>query len=465
MNCTDGLDNDGDGQRDCADLADCTGVTCRASQGDCDVAEVCTGGVCPANALTGAGTVCRPIDGGCDVAEVCDGGSPACPDQGFAQANTVCRSAQPVCDVAETCPGNSPICPMDRFQLVGTACGATCMQICDNMGNCGGSGGTCPNGFSCGGMGMCNTSCTSGAQCQPNHVCSMNQCVRIAENNCLDGIDNNGDGLADCQDPSCVGSQVQCVPSVGAGASVGVLLDTGPCPPGYTTVQDRFQNLMPGGCVGCTCATACSVTVYAYSNSTCSIGQVSQTFTTTSTSYDCRAVASATRQGGTRSAFGKVCQRSGSSSQVPPTWGISDVFCVAQTSPTCAAGFTCVPVPPSPNKACVDVDSASSCPSGYSGMMSIYFTGFAAGSCGSCASASCSSASSLTCNAFSTVGQACGGAATLVDNSGCAFIDSSRNPVAGIANQFTRSGADNCTITPSNTPPSPTGGRRVCCLP
>ncbi len=56
-------------------------------------------------------------------------------------------------------------------------------------------------------------------------------CVRVAESDCLDGIDNNGDGLVDCADPTC-SAPVQ-VADVGAGQDVGIVLDSGPCLTGY----------------------------------------------------------------------------------------------------------------------------------------------------------------------------------------------------------------------------------------
>src|SRR5688572_23168128 len=164
---------------------------------------------------------------------------------------------------------------------------------------------------------------------------------RVPESNCLDGLDDNGNGLADCQDPTCLGSQVECVPAVDAGAVLGVLLDSGPCPAGYSQLLDRFQGLQGGACVGCTCATACSVTVSAFATASCTGASVQETFTTTSTSFECRNVASATRNSSIKSAHSKVCLPGGSSSQAPPTWDASQVFCVAQSSQTCAAGEVC----------------------------------------------------------------------------------------------------------------------------
>ena len=269
-------------------------------------------------------------------------------------------------------------------------------------------------------------------------------------------LDDNGDGHA-WGHPTRLGSQVQCVPAVGAGATPRrVLQASGAAPPGTPQQLDRQP------CVGCTCATACTVTVFAYSNATCSDANVSATFNTTGTSFQCANVTSATRSSSSKSAYGKVCQPGGTASQAPPTWSGSQVFCVAQSSQTCAAGQVCVPAPTAPATTCVDVDAASSCPAGYSGTTSSFFTSYTPGSCGSCNS--CSSGSSLSCSSISTAGTASCAVADIVDTT-CGTIGPSRNPVAGLGNQFIRNGTDDCSITPTNNPPQPADGRRVCCLP
>jgi len=93
-------------------------------------------------------------------------------------------------------------------------------------------------------------------------------CERILESNCLDGLDNNGDGLADCADPSC-NALVQCVPDVGAGNDIGIVLPTGPCPVGYDAQVVYHDTLQGMACTGCSCKTKCSSDLYLSNVNTC----------------------------------------------------------------------------------------------------------------------------------------------------------------------------------------------------
>jgi len=99
------------------------GVECRAAAGLCDLAETCSGGVCPVDALAPSGTECRPSAGDCDMAEECTGSSPDCPPDTLSQftCGTICRPSQDACDepdycdsFAKTgnfdCPGSATLC-------------------------------------------------------------------------------------------------------------------------------------------------------------------------------------------------------------------------------------------------------------------------------------------------------------------------------------------------------------------
>ncbi|WP_245767251.1 choice-of-anchor A family protein [Stigmatella erecta] len=88
-------------------------------------------------------------------------------------ATTVCRASAGECDVAEYCTGTSASCPVDGFQGAGTACSSddnVCTRdVCNGAGSCGHpalpSGTSCGTGYgewgSCGGFSdFCDTTGT-----------------------------------------------------------------------------------------------------------------------------------------------------------------------------------------------------------------------------------------------------------------------------------------------------------------
>src|SRR5207249_9833083 len=92
--------------------------TCRASAGQCDVAETCTGtsGACPADGFASSATLCTGTSqgGACDddAADHCSGTSNTCVD--VFQASTDRKSvAEGQCDVAETRTRTSSTGPED----------------------------------------------------------------------------------------------------------------------------------------------------------------------------------------------------------------------------------------------------------------------------------------------------------------------------------------------------------------
>ncbi|MBI3786590.1 MAG: hypothetical protein HY270_24635 [Deltaproteobacteria bacterium] len=118
---------------------------CRASAGDCDAADFCTGSSapCPTDVKVPAGTECRAAAGVCDVAENCDGVNNACPANAFLASTTVCRGAADVCDAVERCTGSNPFCPSDSKKASTTVCRGA-VDVCDQTENCTGSTDACP---------------------------------------------------------------------------------------------------------------------------------------------------------------------------------------------------------------------------------------------------------------------------------------------------------------------------------
>lgn len=162
------------------------GTECRASAGDCDVAETCDGvsGYCPHDARVAADTTCRAAAGECDVAEVCDGASVNCPIDSFELVGTLCRAVSGDCDVAESCTGQSASCPADAVLAAGTVCRAATGE-CDAAEVCSGLGIACPNDH----FVPDGQACTDdGLVCNGSAACSNGSCVAaLADLDCNDG--------------------------------------------------------------------------------------------------------------------------------------------------------------------------------------------------------------------------------------------------------------------------------------
>jgi hypothetical protein len=165
----------------CVDVFASSTTECRASAGQCDVAEFCSGSgaACPDDTFASSATECRASAGQCDVAEFCSGSGAACPDDAFAadtvlctgasqggacdddaadhcsgsdascvdvfaSSTTECRASAGQCDVAEFCSGSDGACPDDAFAADTVECRAPAGQ-CDVAEFCSGSGAACPD--------------------------------------------------------------------------------------------------------------------------------------------------------------------------------------------------------------------------------------------------------------------------------------------------------------------------------
>jgi hypothetical protein len=325
----------------------------------------CVDGVCCESACDGQCQACNlDVPGACATVT---SGSPR-------GARAACAGAGTSC--AGSCNGASTSC---AYPPASTICGAACDGHCDGAGSCSSaSAGSCPNGFACG-AGACLTSCGSDGDCQTNFHCAAPNCVRVPESDCLDGADNNGDGLADCADPTC-NEQVQCVPDLPFGDQYGTLVPSpgGSCPTSLGSPQRVFRGLAPGApCDGCFCrgTTNCSMNVYLSSTASCpnqttSAGTI--TFTnlfgdpsqTPCVSFASQTVASV--YFGAPSATNPGCALASGAQNAPPTWNEIQNFCVVtRNSSSCPAGQVCVPKP-SPSPICLRIpNAAQACPSGY----------------------------------------------------------------------------------------------------
>jgi ELWxxDGT repeat protein/cysteine-rich repeat protein len=140
--CDDGNTTDGDCCSATCQL-EAPGTTCGTAIPPCGARQCDGAGSCnlvPVN----AGVTCRASVGACDIADVCDGVQPLCPVADTVEPSTVlCRPAAGPCDyAAEYCTGTTPTCPAD-WLLSGTPCG-TSANPCDPPSVCLGISADCP---------------------------------------------------------------------------------------------------------------------------------------------------------------------------------------------------------------------------------------------------------------------------------------------------------------------------------
>ena len=328
-NCNDGIDNDGDGQIDCADQ-DCAGVACDDGQfctvGDTCQNHVCTGG--PARDCSDGNACttdsCNETTNQCDHAPLT--GSP-CEDGSFCTVNDVCQAGTctpgPARDcsdgndcTADTCNEATDHCDHDTAPLENASCddGAFCTvnDTC-HSGICSGSTRDCNDHNDCT-VDSCNentdqcvnnpaplngTACYDGAFCTVNDTCQSGSCsgtARICNDNnactadsCNEATDQcdfnptplNGSTCDDgafctvndkCQGGTCSGTQRDCA-------------DTNPC-----TIDscDESGNQCAHNAAAAN-GNACDDGAFCTVNDTCHSGTCSGTARTCDDNNDCTA--------------------------------------------------------------------------------------------------------------------------------------------------------------------------------
>jgi hypothetical protein len=189
-------------------------------------------------------------------------------------------------------------------------------------------------------------------------------CVPSGAEDCFNGIDDDCNGLTDCEDPAC-NAIAECVPNA-PNVAFGVHVPTGTaCPAGYTgggpVLAQGLQS--SGSCSGCTCTgfTVCGSVVRELAAGTCpgteitnrivwSNQCISLPFTTTNVHVDALQLQS-------------TCGAAGTPMVPPASWTTETQFCRGGAGLGCSPGSVCV------HKAtqhCVLHDGTTSCAAGYS---------------------------------------------------------------------------------------------------
>jgi hypothetical protein len=423
----------------CSANSDCMGNVC-ADGYCCDRA---CGGQCESCSLSGHEGTCTYVTG-----------QPAPP-------RDACNGSGPC---AGSCDGTSKDCTY----RAGAICGASCDGTCDSQGNCStASGGSCPNGYACGTSG-CRTSCASNTDCQPNFMCDMpsSTCKRVPESDCLDGVDNNGDGLADCADPTCTAGY-ECVQAPPPSVPLGLHITSGSCPADYNTATAYHSGLVAGTCSGCSCASYYGATVEVYgSSSTCGGSGPSVRNIGTNNSSFCNTIAVATYQSIAVSVVtADHCAAGGSATQSTPSWSTNDTFCAARTSATCGnANQVCVAKPVS-TTVCAAVAAGGTCPTGYATSNgTTYYTGYTPGSCSACGCTVGTNKPTVIGGASSASDCVSGITSSTISSNGANTCDpvGTTTTRAAIHEAFSLAN-DNCTSSASVNPPTGTGGAKFCC--
>jgi hypothetical protein len=364
----------------------------------CDDSVECASQIC-----TGPGGVCcnHACDGTCETCTAPDMAGQCTRVTGQPTGGKKCLGDTSG-DCVGTCSGSSAECDYPSTSKI---CGANCDSMCDGKGHCP-SGGTdsCPDGFSCG-PNACLTVCNTDADCQPHFTCdtTTHKCKREDEVDCFDSIDNNGDGAADCYDPTCKPSRAACVPETPLTANgVFGVVSNGFCPAGFQKgMAPLHQGIVGPPCSGCTCETngECSYTAQFYKSADCLSSPYLPLTVRIHYPPVCSAVlpnelsvpAMTTSVMLDRDSETLGCVATGGAAPpAPPTWSRNAVFCGlgAKSGMGCNVGEVCVPI-----NTCQRNGGAGACSGAFpnpdpSGTYYSTFSDTRSCSCGACAPAS-----------------------------------------------------------------------------
>jgi len=272
-----------------------------------------------------------------------------------------------------------------------TACdtGSATFNIytCNGQGSCGLTTPKACSPYNCD-SGGCKLSCKQPSDCAAGFVCSpSNTCVRAAED-CMNGIDDDGDNAVDCADPDCTAGYM-CVPRVPSGW-------TGPAEvyEGASTVPPTCGGAYPEklfsgygapkcdfSCSPCACGTPTGVTCGAPGLSYTTVPKTECPPATPYPPGECvlykENQSMAAFQTFSPPATGGICPASGGTPSLSDiTWN-AGLVCTAsgKGGSGCPAGYLCWPRPQSPffAQACVLAGGDIACPTtGYTKKRNYY---------------------------------------------------------------------------------------------
>jgi hypothetical protein len=464
----------------CTDLQT-SNANCGVCGKACTGGNVCTAGKCAA--LCPTGTPCTPTNQSVVT----------CVDTMTDENN--CGGCNKACPGGTVCVGGT--CLIDCGTL--TRCGSQCFDTtkddlhCGNCStNCAAMGQVCSSGgckTSCQApTTACNNTCVDtskdnqncgacGKPCAANQACVASQCKTLVEN-CLNGTDDDRDGLVDCADPDCTTGYT--CGSLPAGWQGPFALWSGSpnaapaCPASYPTglflAHDKL-NVPSYSCPNCGCTpssgSTCNTLHFWYDTTpTCSSTAAwdvsvdpdgacvaenlllySKNFNPLSSSINS---AQLTPPDQHNPSLPPYAQGSCTPNQVAPsfpnpTWGLDAEGCGLANGATTGGGCSvgaCMPKPAAPfgTKLCIFKAGVTSCPSGYQAIATgtqYYENWTDTRKCTSCTCGSVTCGGTVT--AFTDTG--CTQNATQIDiNGGCTTLPKDPTPSGnGMSKQDTLS--------------------------
>jgi hypothetical protein len=399
--CTNGSCGKKSNGQTCTSPSECTSNSCE--QG------VCCGGPCQGMCMS-----CS-VDGSIGTCSAVKPGKNdplnRCKDQGVASCgnNGLCDGSGACQNYAAGLPCQAGTCDPSKAIFS--------VPTCNGSGLCGPSPASACAPYTCDAKG-CKKSCASLSDCAPGNVCSPSgTCVSSTAEDCMNGIDDDGNGLIDCADPAC-NAGFMCVPQVPSGfAGPGEVYEgvgpSPPCDPHYTKDYPAATSTTPKcdfSCGTCTCGDPTGVTCSNPSvTSGTALGRCDGKLTPIPAG--CNAIDATATVFGTKPGAAS----GGSCAATPGTLKLSPI--TSNTAHLCAAGakgglgcndpgYVCWPKPQTPflPQACVFANSDLSCPStGYTVKRSYYDSASVVKDTRACTSTcDCATPSGSTCSA--TVG-------------------------------------------------------------
>lgn len=411
------------GDSDCVAPNKCIGGSCGKKNngqpcsvpGDCQ-SNVCAQGVCCAGPCTELCKSCA-VEGSLGTCTSVPAGKPEaqarCQDMGVNTCGT-----NGLCDGAGAC----------QKYANGLVCGNQCNpgEASFTTSTC--SAGLCAPGapqpcmpYSCDSSG-CKKSCSVPSDCAPGFMCGAGGlCVRPPED-CMNGVDDDGDGQVDCADTDCQAAGFMCVPTVPSGFTgpvelfEGAAADMPKCDGPYPVESFTGWGSLacPFSCSTCNCGSPKDVTCgnpsisFDADRGTCRPLDIKPMplvpgtcYTLSDTSYTLFATWEGRASGGSCDSTG-----GGQITRLPASWNAARV-CGGQIKGGggCASGLMCWPTPQKPyqTQACIMGSGNQACPaSGYTNKRDYFETqDFTDGR--QCTGCGCASPTGVSCNAAVTL--------------------------------------------------------------